>query len=167
MQMISTEVCFLVSIHLAGQLSFSHLRHVSRQVFWCLIGQLRCPPLLSPRPVWRNSSLGESKHISQRSLMLERKEVLDDFCFCLDLGQCLPFTAGMRTGWFQMCFGRLIYKVMLTQPHTGYMQTGVRKENTVEPEYLSEKSRSNCSSKQLFPHLHLQRPPNPFTLSPE
>ena len=109
MQMISTEVCFLVSIHLAGQLSFSHLRHVSRQVFWCLIGQLRCPPLLSPRPVWRNSSLGESKHIIQRSLMLERKEVLDDFCFCLDLGQCLPFTAGMHTGWFQMCFGRLMW----------------------------------------------------------
>ena len=63
----------------------------------------------SSRPVWWNSSLGESKHIIQRSLMLERKEVLDDFCFCLDLGQCLPFIAGMSTGWFQMCFGRLIW----------------------------------------------------------
>ena len=63
----------------------------------------------SSRPVWRNSSLGESKHIIQRSLMLERKEVLDDFCFCLDLGHCLPFTVGMRTGWFQMCFGRLMW----------------------------------------------------------
>lgn len=62
----------------------------------------------SSRPVWRNSSLGESKHIIQRSLMLERKEVLDDFCFCLDLGQCLLFIAGMHTGWFQMCFGRLM-----------------------------------------------------------
>lgn len=41
--------------------------------------------------------------------MLERKEVLDDFCFCLDLGQCLPFTAGMCTGWFQIYFGRLMW----------------------------------------------------------
>lgn len=47
------------------------------------------------------------------------------------------------------------------------MQIGVRKENSVEPGYLSEKSGSNCSSQQLFPHLHLQRPPDPFTLSPE
>lgn len=58
----------------------------------------------SSRQAWR-----ESKHIIQRSLMLERKEVLDDFCFCLDVGQCLQFIAGMRTGWFQMCFGRLMW----------------------------------------------------------
>lgn len=40
--------------------------------------------------------------------MLERKEVLDNFLFYLDLGQCLPFTAGMCPGWLQMCFGRLL-----------------------------------------------------------
>lgn len=41
--------------------------------------------------------------------MLERKEILGDFCFCLDVGQHLPFTAGMCTGWFQMCSGRLMW----------------------------------------------------------